>query len=65
MLLKQVNVTNPRNVLVQIPSYVVRLWRLTNASILEVRYNETKNEITIRPAVHGRGGAAEESKGMA
>ena len=65
MLLKQVNVTNPRNVLVQIPSYVVRLWRLTNTSALEVRYNETKNEITIRPSVRGRGDATEESKGMA
>lgn len=54
MLLKTVNVTNPRNVLVQIPSYVVRLLRLNAGSVLEVHYDDKTGEVTIKPSLHGR-----------
>lgn len=65
MLIKTVKITNPRNVLVQIPSLIVATWNLTLQDKLEVRYDEERGEITIRPHLHGRRGTAEESKRMA
>ena len=59
---KTVNVTNPKNVLVQIPSYIAgAMWGLKLDDKLEVKYNEQTNEVTIRPVVLGRSGPAEES----
>lgn len=49
---KTVNVTNPRNVLVQIPAFIAgATWRLKQGDKLEVLYNEATQEVTIRPAV--------------
>lgn len=61
MTLKHVKVTNPRNVLVQIPGFVVSQWNLHTDSKLEVTYNEETGEVTVKPTVLGRGGVTEES----
>ena len=63
MRLKVVNVTNPRNVLVQIPSFVVSEWGLTDKDKLEVSYEEGK--ITIRPVVCKRERVIEKSNRVA
>lgn len=49
---KTANVTNPRNVIIQIPAYVAGVeWGLKQGDKLEVAYNEETKEITIKPAV--------------
>lgn len=65
MHVKTVNVTNPRNVLVQLPSFVIANWGVTLGSHLEVHYDEDNRKVTIQPAVLGRGNSAEESDGVA
>lgn len=65
MLVKTVRITNPRNVLVQIPSFIIGNWNLTLSDKLEVHYDEEAQEVTIKQAVRRRGGADEESQGMA
>ena len=50
-LVKTVRVTNPRNALVQIPSFVIGAWGLKLDDRVEVLYNELNKEVTIRPAV--------------
>lgn len=56
---KTVNVTNPKNVLVQIPSFIAGVeWSLKQGDQLEVLYNDETKEITIRPHVFGRGDTA-------
>lgn len=62
---KTAKVTNPRNVLIQIPGIVISKWSLLKGDLLEVQYNEEANTVTIRPAIRPRGGAAEESQRMA
>lgn len=57
---KQVNVTNPRNVLVQIPGAVIANWGIKTGDRLEVEFNEETNIITIKPAVRCRGDTAKE-----
>ena len=53
---KTVNVTNPKNVLVQIPSFIAGVeWCLKQGDRLEVLYSDETQEITIRPHVFGRG----------
>lgn len=53
---KTVNVTNPKNVLVQIPSFIAGIeWGLKQGDRLEVLYSDETQEITIRPAIFGRG----------
>ena len=60
MRYKTVNVTNPKNVLVQIPSFIAGVeWSLRQGDKLEVLYNNELKEITIRPVLFRRGGAAE------
>lgn len=58
---KTVNVTNTKNVLVQIPSWVVKLWGLEVGNTLEVCYDGDEQEIRIRKPlysdVQGRGQA--------
>lgn len=44
---KEVNVTNHKNVLVQVPRAVVTAWGLRIGDKLEVRYQD--NSIIIRP----------------
>ena len=65
MHVKTVNVTNPRNVLVQLPSFVIANWGVTHGSHLEVHYDEDEQQITIAPAVLRRRDAVEESDGVA
>lgn len=63
---KTVNVTNPKNILVQIPSYIAGAeWGLKQGDNLEVLYDNETKEVTIRPVVLGRGRADEEGQGMA
>lgn len=65
MLVKTVRVTNPRNAILQIPSFIVAAWQLKLDDRLEMHYNEDTCEITIRPHVRRRGGPAECRKEMA
>lgn len=51
MHVKTVNVTNPRNVLVQVPSFVIARWDVALDSHLEVHYDEEKQQLIIKPAV--------------
>ena len=48
--LKTVKVTNHKNVLVQMPGFVVQnYWRLQDGDSVEVLINDENNEIIIRP----------------
>ena len=47
LLAKTVKITNRRNVLVQIPGFVIAAW--PSADELEVYYDEDKQTITIKP----------------
>jgi hypothetical protein len=58
MHLKTVKVTNPNNVLVQIPGYVVSQWGAQRGDTLEVTYNEGSVQIKIRPDVQRRSPAS-------
>ncbi|MNB69336.1 hypothetical protein D3C75_158640 [compost metagenome] len=49
MHVKNVNVTNPKNVLVQIPGFIASKWGLNQDSKLEVIYNEESQSVVIRP----------------
>lgn len=53
--IKNVNVTNTRNVLVQIPSFIVAHWGLSTKSMLEVHYNEDDETIVIKRSKQCRG----------
>lgn len=49
---KTVTVTNPRNVVLQIPSFIAGVeWALKAGDKLEVIYNDRTGEVTIRPSV--------------
>ena len=66
VIYKTVTVTNPRNVLVQIPSIIAGVeWCLKEGDQLEVGYNGQAGQVTIQPTVQRRGNAAEESDGVA
>ena len=65
MHVKTVNVTNPRNVLVQVPSFVIANWGVALGSHLEVHYDEEKQQLTIIPSLQRRGDSTEESDGVA
>jgi hypothetical protein len=47
--IKTVKVTNPKNVLVQLPCYIVDKWGLKHGDGLEVLTNEAEDAVTIRP----------------
>ena len=49
-MLKTVQVTNARNVLIQVPAVIVAQWGLKNKDRLVVEYNEEDNYIKVRPA---------------
>lgn len=51
MVVKTVNITNLRNVLVQIPSFIIANWGVKETDKLEVLYNDETKEVTIRPSV--------------
>lgn len=57
--MKEVNVTNTKNVLCQVPRAVVTDWGLEVGDTLELTYQN--GEITIRPAVQRRNDAAKQS----
>lgn len=46
--IKTVNVTNTKNVLVQIPGWVAKRWGLNVGDTLEVNYDAEEEEIRIR-----------------
>lgn len=58
---KTANVTNPKNVLVQIPGCITAKWQLQLGDKLEVKYDEETNIITIRPTVRSRGNTISKS----
>ena len=62
LLAKTVKITNRRNVLVQIPGFVIAAW--PSADELEVYYDEDKQTITIRPSIQRRINFAKESDRM-
>lgn len=49
MHIKDSRVTNPRNVLVQVPGWVVRKWALKEGETLGVHISEDGEAIIIRP----------------
>lgn len=59
MLIKTVRVTNPNNVLVQIPGFIASIWGLELDNLLEVDFDEATEQVTIRPYIHGRTGVSE------
>lgn len=65
LYVKTVNVTNTKNVLVQIPAWIVKRWGLDVGNTLEVCYDADEDEIHIRrplyPDVPGRREATEGS----
>lgn len=62
LLAKTVKITNRRNVLVQIPGFVIAAW--PSADELEVYYDEDKQTITIRPSIQRGSLFAKESDRM-
>lgn len=51
MIVKTVSITNPKNVLVQVPRFIITLWGVLENDKLEVLFNEETLELTIRPAL--------------
>lgn len=49
--IKTVNVTNIKNVLVQVPCWVVKHWGLQVGNTLEVCYDAEKEEIRIKRTI--------------
>lgn len=49
-MLKTVQVTNARNVLIQVPAVIVAQWGLKNKDRLVVEYNDKEDCLKIRPA---------------
>lgn len=62
-LTKTVKITNRRNVLVQIPGFVIAAW--SNADELEVYYDEELQVVTIRPSILGGVGFTKEGNRVA
>lgn len=63
LLTKTVKIINRRNVLVQIPGFVIAAW--PDADELEVYYDEDNDTITIKPNVQRGSLFAKESNRMA
>lgn len=49
---KTANVTNTKNVLVQVPGWVVKRWGLKQGDKLEVCYNAADEEVCIRRPIY-------------
>ena len=47
--IKTVKVTNPKNVLVQVPRHIVDKWGLKQGDSMEVLTDENEETITIKP----------------
>ena len=63
LLTKTVKITNRRNVLVQIPGFVIAAW--PNANELEVYYDEENESVIIKPNLQRGSLFAKESSRMA
>lgn len=59
MHIKTVKVTNPSNVIVQIPGFVVAQWKLQLGDNLEVQFEDGK--VRIGKAIPGRSDTDDES----
>lgn len=65
MHIKDARVTNPRNVLVQVPGWVARKWALKEGETLGVHISEDGEAIIIRPnKILARGNANQKSERM-
>jgi bifunctional DNA-binding transcriptional regulator/antitoxin component of YhaV-PrlF toxin-antitoxin module len=66
-LIKTSNITNARNVLVQIPSFLIAEWGLTVGDFLEVSTDEEKSKLVIKPRKAVQAGArpTRNSRGLA
>lgn len=51
MVVKTVSVTNPKNVLVQVPRFIITMWGILENDKLEVFLDEKKLELIIRPTI--------------
>lgn len=49
MHIKTVKVTNQRNVLVQLPGFIVNKWALVKGDSVEVHISDDEQTIVIRP----------------
>lgn len=47
--LKTVNVTNNKNILVQVPAFIARQWGLGIGDKLEVHYDSEEQYIKVKP----------------
>lgn len=47
--IKTVRVTNPNNVLVQLPKHIVEKWGLKQGDSMEVLTDDQENIVTIKP----------------
>lgn len=63
MLIKTIRVTNPKNVVLQIPGFIASVWGLTSDSQLEVHFDN--EQVIIRPCLHGRGKTTEGCNSLA
>ena len=63
LLTKTVKITNRRNVLVQIPGFVIAAW--PSADELEVYYDEENERVIIKPNLQRGSLFAKESNRMA
>lgn len=63
LLTKTVKITNRRNVLVQIPGFVIAQW--PGAEELEVYYDEEAKSVIIKPAIQCGGLFAKENDRVA
>lgn len=59
MHIKDVKVTNPNNVVLQIPGFVSNKWKLSKHSELEVHISEDGQAIVIRPKEMASGSATD------
>ena len=65
MFYKVVNVTNPKNVLVQIPGAIVARWGVKEGDRIEVHVSENGNAIILYPKkIQERSGTDEASEKM-
>ena len=47
--IKTVKVTNPKNVIVQLPSHIIAKWGLEQGDSMEVLTDDNETEVTIKP----------------
>lgn len=70
MHVKTTKVTNPKNVLVQIPGFIIEKWALDTNDGVEVHISDDEQTVQIKPRkryvqIHVGGRPDEESEGLA